>query len=362
MLIACSNCATSPGLAPPMLGPATRCAICGSAWLAPSMQAAQDNPASGASEASGADLEWSEPPKAISDPVAAIEEIAPAPVAAPARNEPADIERDLLRKLVDALDPAQPCPPPGAPMPVAEAASALDIVPTPVAVTAMAACDMAPKPFPDASALDVVPERADGVIVAAAAIMPAIARMPPVVRDARQPQKTLPGRNMASFARRPQRLAPPRQPMRLPRPGLPAAILALIGAATVLIAGRSEIVHHAPQTASLYAAIGLPVNLRALVFESVTTARESHDGIPVLVVEGNIVSNAATPVEVPRLHFGIRKPGGLEIYSWTALPDRPMLAPGEQMAFRSRLASPPAESNEVMVRFLGRHDTIAGLQ
>jgi hypothetical protein len=154
----------------------------------------------------------------------------------------------------------------------------------------------------------------------------------------------------------------PRPPWRLPRPGLPAAILVLAAAMIALLAGRSEIVRHAPQTASLYAAIGMPVNLRRLDFEGVKTARENHNGVPVLVVEGTIVSHAENAVEVPQLHFAIRNPAGLEIYRWTASPDRPMLAPGEQMAFRSRLAAPPAESNEVMVRFLDRYDEVAGLQ
>ena len=60
--------------------------------------------------------------------------------------------------------------------------------------------------------------------------------------------------------------------------------------------------------------------------------------------------------------FAVRDPAGLEIYRWTALPERPVLAPGQQMAFRSRLAAPPAESSEVMVRFLGGNDAVAGLQ
>jgi hypothetical protein len=192
--------------------------------------------------------------------------------------------------------------------------------------------------------------------------MPPIERMEPAARGVRRPQQALRRRDIASYVTRRQRLNAARQQFRLPRIGLPAAILALVAAASTLVAGRSEIVRHAPQTASLYAAIGLPVNLRALVFSGVKTARENHDGVPVLVVEGNIVSNAAKPVEVPQLHFAIRNPGGLEIYRWTALPDRPMLAPGEQMAFRSRLAAPPTESSEVMVRFLGRHDTVAGLE
>ena len=84
-----------------------------------------------------------------------------------------------------------------------------------------------------------------------------------------------------------------------------------------------------PQTASLFSAIGLPVNLRQLNFENVRIARESEDGKPVLMVDGTIVSASAKPVEVPRLRFAARNPAGQEIYSWTMQPERKVLLPGE---------------------------------
>jgi hypothetical protein len=133
--------------------------------------------------------------------------------------------------------------------------------------------------------------------------------------------------------------------------GLPVAILALIALNAALIHWRSNVVRIAPQTASLYAAIGLPVNLRGLAFNDVTTTIESHDGVQVLVVEGKIASASQRPVEVPRLRFSVRNRSGQEVYAWTALPSRNGLAPGETLTFRSRLASPPSDAREVLVRF-----------
>jgi len=49
---------------------------------------------------------------------------------------------------------------------------------------------------------------------------------------------------------------------------------------------------------------------------------------------------------------------GHEIYSWTALPDRKALGAGERMAFRSRLATPPPEGRDVVVRFFNRRDLV----
>src|SRR5215217_948362 len=73
-------------------------------------------------------------------------------------------------------------------------------------------------------------------------------------------------------------------------PGLPAVILALATIVAGLIAWRADVVRFAPQSAQLYALIGLPVNLRGLAFENVKTSGETHEDVPVLVVEGNIVN------------------------------------------------------------------------
>lgn len=123
---------------------------------------------------------------------------------------------------------------------------------------------------------------------------------------------------------------------------------------------RAEVVRAVPQTASLFRAIGLPVNLRGLAFDHVTTAEEQRNGVNILVVQGTIASTSRRPVSVPRLRFSVRSDGGHEIYAWTALPNRSRLAPGETMSFRSRLASPPPEARTIAVRFFTRGDLAAG--
>ena len=85
------------------------------------------------------------------------------------------------------------------------------------------------------------------------------------------------------------------------------------------------------------------MNLRGLAFENIKTSREIQEGVPILVVEGEIVGASRRRSEVPRLRFAVRDGAGGEIYAWTALPTRTVLPPGEPLPFRSRLASPPAE-------------------
>ena len=152
-----------------------------------------------------------------------------------------------------------------------------------------------------------------------------------------------------------------RLPGGLRPPGWRSLIVALIVVHIGLIGWRSDVVRFAPQTAPLYAAIGLAVNVRGLVFADVRTETQTHEGVRVLLVQGTIASTAPRAVEVPRLRFAIRNEAGNEIYSWTALPTRAVLGPGDTLAFQSRLASPPPETKDVLVRFMTRRDG-AGMQ
>ena len=122
---------------------------------------------------------------------------------------------------------------------------------------------------------------------------------------------------------------------------------------------RATVVRAAPELAGLYAAIGLPVNLRGLEFTEIKTTHEIQDGIPVLVIEGEVMNVTRQPVEVPRLRLAVLGPDARELYAWTALLPRSVLPEGEKLSFRSRLASPPAEGKQVLVRFLTRFDLTA---
>jgi predicted Zn finger-like uncharacterized protein len=145
-----------------------------------------------------------------------------------------------------------------------------------------------------------------------------------------------------------------------PLSNLQSGILALIITNAILVGWRGDVVRILPQTASFYAMLGLPVNLRGLAFDSITTTTEQHEGVPILVVEGSVVNNTRKIVDVPRLKFVVRNAANEEVYSWTAVAPRATLPPGEAVAFRSRLASPPTDGRDVLVRFVTRHDIIAG--
>jgi len=135
-----------------------------------------------------------------------------------------------------------------------------------------------------------------------------------------------------------------------------ALILVLFAFNVALVGARSEVVRFFPQTASLFAAVGLPVNLRHLKFENMRISKETQEGLSALVIEGTIVSIASKATEVPRLRFAARDAAGQEVYTWSALPSRSILGPGEKLDFRSRFVSPPPNATDVMVRFFTAQD------
>ena len=139
---------------------------------------------------------------------------------------------------------------------------------------------------------------------------------------------------------------------------LQIGILALVIADAAIIGWRADLVRAMPQTATFYARLGLPVNIRGLSFDNVVTTTEWRDGEPVLVVNGRISNDASKAEEVPRLHLVARNSEHQQIYSWATVPARQALAPGETMPFRSELALPPPDTREIIVRFADRNDSL----
>jgi predicted Zn finger-like uncharacterized protein len=140
---------------------------------------------------------------------------------------------------------------------------------------------------------------------------------------------------------------------------LQTVILALVIVDAILVGWRSDIVRVLPQTAGFYSAMGLSVNLRGLGFAAVATSTEAHEGVPILVVQGEIINQTGAVVTLPRLKLAVRDAAKREIYSWAATPPQATLQPYQAVAFRSRLASPPPDSRDVLVRFLNRRDVVA---
>lgn len=135
-------------------------------------------------------------------------------------------------------------------------------------------------------------------------------------------------------------------------------ILALALTDAAIIGERTDLVWAMPQTASFFAALGLPVNLRGVHFDRLATTAERRDGEPVLIVQGSIGNNTTESADVPVLRFAIRNAEHQEIHTWTAAPGRGRLSAGHKLAFRSELILPPPDTRDVVVRFIDRDDSL----
>lgn len=117
---------------------------------------------------------------------------------------------------------------------------------------------------------------------------------------------------------------------------------------------RTSVVAAMPSMAGLYDAIGLPVNLRGLVFEGVDTIRELEGGQPVLVVEGAIHNPTERTRPLPSIRLSLRSDDQQEIYAWSVDPKATSVAPGASVRFRTKLAAPPDQARDVQIRFTER--------
>jgi len=138
--------------------------------------------------------------------------------------------------------------------------------------------------------------------------------------------------------------------------GLSVATAVMAALVVGLVIWRTEVVRLLPQTAAFFKIAGINVNLRNLVFDDVHVATETVNGALVIVIEGAIVSTSFKPVEIPRLRFVVRDDHGTAIHAWNTVLDQAVLQTGEKAQFKSRLASPPPNAHDVIVRFFNRRD------
>jgi len=302
MLIVCPNCATSYMIDRVALGAAgrtVRCARCKTSWFAGG------------------------------------------PEPEPELTAPADAAVAQASPAARAESPAPPVPPDASATESAESAAG-DIEPPPVEPPAPAE---APAPQP-------AEVQAEPVAIADAPPL-----VPPIEPDADPAAATDEDESeeAESFdARRQWLQARRKQSRRTSR--WSALVLVLIAGNVALIGARNEVVRYLPQTAPLFAAIGLPVNLRNLKFEDVKLTTEADGGVNMLTVQGAIASEAGKPVAVPRLRFALRNMTGQEVYSWTMQAPRSVLEPGERLPFQSRIPEPKVDAADVMVRFFTAQD------
>lgn len=116
-----------------------------------------------------------------------------------------------------------------------------------------------------------------------------------------------------------------------------------------------------PGAATVYAALGMDVNIYGLVVRRVEMQHLEVDGTVVLAVKGEIANVSGSDRKIPSIRFGLREPGGKLVYDWTLDSGTRPLRPGESTNFVTRVATPPESAKNLEIRF-ARADEIGSIR
>ena len=133
--------------------------------------------------------------------------------------------------------------------------------------------------------------------------------------------------------------------------GFAAGIVALV---VFLLSLRTQIVELWPASARLYDVIGLPVEPpgAGLQFQNVKSEQRVDNGVPVLVLEGQIANVSTTDRVVPAVVATSLGPDGKTVKSWRVTVTQARLEPGAIATFRSQERDPGVVS-KISVTFFG---------
>jgi predicted Zn finger-like uncharacterized protein len=128
-----------------------------------------------------------------------------------------------------------------------------------------------------------------------------------------------------------------------------AGVVLLIGVIATVY--RHQVVEAWPQSASLYAKLGMKVAASGLKIGNTKTSKDLRNGQLVLTVSGALTNVTDRELPVPQLRIGLVDSDKRELYHWTVAPDVMMLRPGQSTRFVTKLSNPPDEAVNYRVEF-----------
>lgn len=139
--------------------------------------------------------------------------------------------------------------------------------------------------------------------------------------------------------------------------GIPALGWALYGVfLVVLFLGglwftRDQMVAYWPGLARYYQMAGLSVaqGMPALDIKVSTPTYDTENGLPTLVIEGEVVNQSKVTQQVPKLRIILRDKDHHELQSWVfSVSDMPLM-PGSSVPFRTSVSQPNEQATGVLV-------------
>ena len=123
---------------------------------------------------------------------------------------------------------------------------------------------------------------------------------------------------------------------------------------------RQEIVNQWPAATRLYDFFGMEVRAPSgyglrVPSATIRARRESENGVPILVISGEIVNESDRPQQVSRMRITLldkEGDGAKTLKEWIFTPEARTLSPGRRMPFRTSVANPPADAKAVRIKFL----------
>jgi predicted Zn finger-like uncharacterized protein len=161
------------------------------------------------------------------------------------------------------------------------------------------------------------------------------------------------------FANEPHVTPPPAPKQRGRRFGMMAAGIAGFTGLLAVIGGVAQDFDRLKAQTGQWIAGFLPgLVTPRLAIQNIKTRFEGEGADRALIIEGMILSDASAPHNLPSLNFEIRSaagdgPVGESIFQWMIPPPAPTIDRGNPVPFRARLASPPREGKDIVIRLAG---------
>jgi predicted Zn finger-like uncharacterized protein len=160
------------------------------------------------------------------------------------------------------------------------------------------------------------------------------------------PREIPTGSDLPAFPRK-----PPRRGGALGWLALALVVIAVLGGGTV---ARNEIVAFWPPAAQLYELAGLEIESLpfGLELHNVKQSQRTEDGVPVLIIEGEVKNISKFSYEVPKLRAALKNAEQKEIKNWIFSAVQTRLLPGESAPFVTQVKDPPSKATGVTITFV----------
>ncbi len=146
-----------------------------------------------------------------------------------------------------------------------------------------------------------------------------------------------------------------RQPRGVVAAGWAALAAVILALATGTWLGREALVEAWPATTRLYRLVGVAVAVEppgaGLEVRVLVPRRTVENGIPVLLIEGEVVNVSDTPRPAPQFTATLRDHDDEVVQQWTFSAGVEPLQPQQRVSFQSRFENPSSTATDIKIFF-----------